>query len=180
LRGADGLQVLFVELTSNTGCDIWVLDLARPEDRRPLVATPANEIHGMVSPDGDLLAYTSDRTGRAEVYLDRFPVTGQPIQVSRYGGDSPIWAPDGSELYYLSDLISATSNVGKESGVLAVEVIRDGGLDVGEPRQLFTGPFYRAWGANPQWDVACDGSRFLLIAAGLPPGVSTELRVVLN
>ena len=59
------------------------------------------------SPDGKWLAYTSNESGRFEVYVR--PFHGEPasaegkIQISQNGGDFPVWRPGGGELYYMSD-----------------------------------------------------------------------------
>ena len=53
------------------------------------------------SPDGRLVSYHNNRTGRAEVYLSRFPSTGERWQVSSDGGVQPRWSDDGRWLYYL-------------------------------------------------------------------------------
>ena len=72
------------------------------EDRAvaPLLASPFNESNPAV-PDGAWIAYRSDESGRNEVYVDRFPDLGdRRVQVSTGGGTSPLWSPDGTELYY--------------------------------------------------------------------------------
>jgi Tol biopolymer transport system component len=57
------------------------------------------------SPDGKWIAYTSNETGRYEVFVRPFagaPATEGSIQISDGGGDYPVWRPDGHELYYMS------------------------------------------------------------------------------
>ena len=49
------------------------------------------------------MAYTSNESGREEVYVRPFPdVEGGRWQVSTAGGVKPLWAPDGRELFYLA------------------------------------------------------------------------------
>jgi serine/threonine-protein kinase len=68
-----------------------------------IVATPALEAGHKLSPDGDWLAYHSEETGRAEVYVTRFPNSdGGRWIVSTGGGTGPVWSRDGSELIYAS------------------------------------------------------------------------------
>ncbi len=70
----------------------------------PLVTGPASEIHPAVSPDGRWLAYASDESGTAEIYVRPFPDAGSARwQVSTAGGVSPIWSHSGKELFYRSN-----------------------------------------------------------------------------
>ncbi len=65
------------------------------------LATPAREYMASFSPDGRWLAYTSNESGRDEVYVRPFPRTeGVARLVSIGGGSGPVWAPNGSTLYY--------------------------------------------------------------------------------
>jgi hypothetical protein len=66
----------------------------------PLIATPAVETHGQISPDGKWIAYTSNLTGRNEVYVQPFPSGTGRYQISNRGGDWPRWKRDGKELLY--------------------------------------------------------------------------------
>ncbi len=54
----------------------------------------------MVSPDGDLAAYTSDESDGRDVYVRSFPEARQPEIVSQDGGEAPLWSPDGNTIYY--------------------------------------------------------------------------------
>ena len=66
-----------------------------------VAATTATETQPMFSPDGRWLAYTSNATGRLEVYVRPFPGPGEPVTVSTNGGSSPAWNPRGRELFYV-------------------------------------------------------------------------------
>jgi Tol biopolymer transport system component len=67
----------------------------------PLLATPADERVGAVSPDGRWFAYASSVSGREEIYLRPFAGGGATIPVSTEGGTLPRW-PRMDALYYLS------------------------------------------------------------------------------
>jgi Tol biopolymer transport system component len=68
----------------------------------PLVASGFTELHPAISPDGRWLAYASNESGNNEIYVRPFPNTGAVRwQVSNGGGQQPVWAPSGGELYYL-------------------------------------------------------------------------------
>ena len=66
-----------------------------------VIQTPANEYQPAWSPDGKWLAYSSDSTGRQEVFVRPYPGPGENIMVSLAGGSSPAWSPDTHELFYL-------------------------------------------------------------------------------
>jgi len=81
--------------------DIWVYSgTAQEQQLAPLTQTPANEAFPALSPDGRWLAYTSNASGREEVYVQPYPGPGKAIQVSSAGGRSPAWNPQGGELFY--------------------------------------------------------------------------------
>ena len=67
-----------------------------------LVSSPYTELHPAVSNDGRWIAYTSNESGRNEVYVRPFPNTGEGRwQVSTAGGFQPRWSPDGQSLYFI-------------------------------------------------------------------------------
>ena len=63
---------------------------------------PFNEASGVFSPDGRWIAYTSNEAGQPNVYVQPFLGAGGKYQVSRDGGDQPVWRADGKELFYLA------------------------------------------------------------------------------
>jgi serine/threonine-protein kinase len=66
-----------------------------------LLGTSADERHPALSPDGRWLAYTSDASGRREVYVQPFPdAEGRAWPISVDGGLHPAWSRDGTELFY--------------------------------------------------------------------------------
>src|SRR5207253_8423098 len=83
--------------------DLMVLDLKAEHRVRPLLQTSYDERNGVISPDGQWLAYDSNSSGRFEIYVRPFPDTnaGQ-WQVSIVGGTRPVWARNGKELFYFS------------------------------------------------------------------------------
>lgn len=71
--------------------------------RRTATASPiADQMHGNFSPNGRFVAYTSNESGRFEVYVQTFPLTERKWQVSTAGGTEPRWRKDGREIYYLA------------------------------------------------------------------------------
>ena len=85
-------------------------ELPEGQQFQSAVVTPAHSLLA-VSPDGRWMAYTSDESRKNEVYVRPFPeVNNGRWQISKDGGDSPLWSPDGCELFYRSgDAVMAVS-----------------------------------------------------------------------
>jgi serine/threonine-protein kinase len=94
-------RILFQEDTPDGLRDIWELSLTTRE-RRLVVGGPADQIHGVTSPDNRWIAYASDETDRWEVYIRGIDEAATPVQVSTSGGLAPLWSSNGEWLYYLS------------------------------------------------------------------------------
>ncbi len=60
-------------------------------------------MQGNFSPDGRLVAYTSNTSGKFEVDVKTFPRSDHIWPISTNGGYEPGWRPDGREIYYLSE-----------------------------------------------------------------------------
>ena len=67
-----------------------------------IVQTAYDESSPSVSPDGLWIAYQSDKSGRSEVYVQRFPTGGKEYLISQRGGRAPRWSLDGRELFFLA------------------------------------------------------------------------------
>jgi eukaryotic-like serine/threonine-protein kinase len=81
--------------------DIGMISMEGDHKWEPLLKGKYNELQPKVSPKGQWIAYTSDESGQNEVYVQQFPeVDKMRRQVSISGGDSPLWSPDGKELFY--------------------------------------------------------------------------------
>ena len=82
--------------------DLWMLDLSDPDSAVAVeyLSSEADLRDIVVSRDGNLAAYTSDESGREEVYIRSFPDPGAPTLVSQGRGESPFWSPEGNTVYY--------------------------------------------------------------------------------
>ena len=137
--------------SSTTRTDLQLLSLDGAGTITPYLQTPFAETRGRFSPDGRWVAYTSDESGRDEVYVQSFRVGGPKRRISSQGGDFARWRQDGKELFYTAP----------DNTLIAVPVqaVPDS-LTVGEPKPLF-----KISGRAGSYDVAPDGRHIL----ALPP-----------
>jgi Tol biopolymer transport system component len=82
--------------------DIFVAPLAGERKPKPYLNTNSTEIAASLSPDGRWLAYSTDESGRSEIYIAGFPERKGVVQVSPSGGRHAIWRADGKEIVWLS------------------------------------------------------------------------------
>lgn len=118
-----------------------------------LMATPYRELDPTLSPDGKWLAYASDETGRQEVYVVPFPnVSAAKWPISTSGGNQPLWAHSGRELFFRSggDLVS-------------VPVQTSPTFSAGTATPLFSSRTYVSNPNRRQYDVASGDNRFIFI-----------------
>ncbi len=159
----DGNSIVYEVLDPKTENDLWLLPLSGDRKPSPLLHTPFTESHGQISPDGKWLAYYSNETGRAEVYVQPFPGGAGKWQISTSGGVFPRWRRDGRELFYMIPITG-----GKMMGVDVKSI--GSTFDAGTPKDLFDSPYVNlahtgiAAGAGPYhtFAVSPDGQRFLI------------------
>ncbi len=164
----DGRWLLFdSDSAGDPTSDLGLDDLGNPGHPRRLLDSPKGvaERDGRFSPDGAWVAYTSDESGRDEIYLVGV-ASGKRIRVSPGGGLQPRWRRDQRELYYLTRV--------DEIVAVAIEAGGDG-LIVGAPKVLFEAPIL---GRNGLYDVTADGQRFLILTGERDR--PTSARVLLN
>ncbi len=118
----------------------------------PLVVDQYAASHLSISPDGHWLAYTSERTGRKQVYVTPFPLTGSTHLVSRDFGSEPRWRPDGRELFFKG-----------ATHLMAVPITPGSTFLAGTPVALFPLAGYREARNRQQYDVSPDGQHFIMI-----------------
>jgi Tol biopolymer transport system component len=162
----DGQHVLFQRSDPKTAFDLWVLPLSGDRQPFPYLNTSFTEFFAQVSPDGRWVAYVSDESGRAEVYLDAFPRAEDKLRISTNGGTRPRWRKDGQELYYLAP----------DRTLMAVGVAQGlSGVRASTPRPLFGAPQLNTATARVQYAVSGNGERFLfnaLVEESNPRGIT--------
>jgi serine/threonine-protein kinase len=159
-------DVLLVQdrFTEGSGMDIVAIAPTGGKPA-PVVNSAFDEAGAVLSPDGKLMAYVSNESGRNEIYLRPYAAQGQRVQVSSGGGTEPVWSAKGNELFFRNgrDLLAVSTAGGKPA----------------RPQVLFSSD--DAFGAGAiaaNYDVARDGKSFLTMT-GRQWKVA-EVSVVLN
>jgi Tol biopolymer transport system component len=170
-------ELVFNELIGRG--DVGVLSLALPDQTEWLLDGEFQERYPEVSPDGRWIAYASLESGQSEVYVRSFPnVDDGKWQVSRMGGDTPLWGPSGDELYFRGLDIAGS--------LMVVDVQAEPTFRPSVPTVLFqAGKYYNAVAGRPRpFDIDSSGERFLLMTdprvAESGEILSSRLTVVLN
>ncbi|MDA2924651.1 protein kinase, partial [Acidobacteria bacterium AH-259-L09] len=148
--------------------DLWALPLVGDRKALPILQTLSAESNARFAPDPRWIAFQSDESGRAEVYVMPFPGPGTKVPISAGGGSLPRWRRDGKEIFYL----------GAGNQLMAAAVTVNGNrVEVGAVRALFDVRPGRSRGYF--YDVSADGQRFLIITTDqeAPPAPIT---VVIN
>jgi len=156
--------------------DLWILPIEAPAggDRKPIpfLVTQADETFGQFSPDGRWIAYSSDESGRREVYVQGFAPDRVPAaavgkwQISTAGGDKPRWRHDGKELYYIAP----------DSKMMAVPVKMGPSFEPGVAVPLFAARVVGFF----SYDVSADGRFLLYTPSEVDTPASSPVTIVLN
>ena len=134
----------------STGRDLVSTSVDGKAPLAPVAAGQFQERSPAVSPDGRFVAFTSDESGRDEVYVQPVGGTGR-ASVSASGGSEPRWAPSGKEIYYWS-----------HDTLYAVRVTTAPVLTAGSRRFVLSGRYSREpFHAN--YDVSPDGKSFVFV-----------------
>jgi Tol biopolymer transport system component/predicted Ser/Thr protein kinase len=169
----DGRFILYQQLDPATRSDIWAFPLFGDRKPYPVLKTTFNETLAALSPDGRWIAYQSDESGRFEIYVQPFPLTGGKWQISAGGGGQVRWRQDGQELFYL----------GPDRKLMAVGVRADGGnFRPGVPKALFDTRASLSGGTGTVWypyAVLNNGQRFL-VSTATKEAEATPMTVVVN
>jgi dipeptidyl aminopeptidase/acylaminoacyl peptidase len=153
----DGENLLFLKNTQATRSDLWILPLSGDGKPRPYLTTPVNEFDGRISPDGRWVAYTTDESGRNEVFIQSFPEPGNKKRVSISGGLVPAWRSDGRELFFVTEdhvVMSVIVSPGKATPEFST------------PARLFVNKDISTGlqnGARSSYAPSPDGRRFLVL-----------------
>src|SRR2546426_393515 len=156
----DGKWLIFrTEVASPGSGDILAIRPGIDTAPVPVVATTFTEISPALSPNGRWLAYVSNETGADEIYVVPFPNTSAAKwAISAGGGTEPLWSHRGSELVYRAP----------SGDLVAVEIHTQPRFSLGRSAALFPAAGFTSLRFGPQYAVAPDDRRFLMIRAGTP------------
>jgi Tol biopolymer transport system component len=161
----DGKLIAYERVGSSGQYEIWMLPMEGEHKPYAYLTSQFRLNQPAFSPDGHWLAYSSNETGRGEVYVQRFPGPGEKVQVSTDGGGNPVWSHDGKHLVY------------ENAGTLwAAEVIAP--FRVGKTRVLYQGDIWND-AAGPNYALAPNGKRIVLVENVKDPE-GGNVKVVIN
>ena len=152
----DGKSLLVYEAPLNLEAttDIGILSIEGNHSHSLLLHDRHNNSQPRISPNGRWIAYTSDESGRNEVFVRPYPQLSKgKWQISTRGADAPLWSPDGRELFFRSS-----------GAVVRVPVISGPTFRFDKQRILFRGNYFAIMGHNYQtFDISPDGKKFLMM-----------------
>jgi Tol biopolymer transport system component len=148
----DGRSLVFLQPNPGTNYDIMLAPIDKSAPPVVIVATKGRETSPRISPDGRWLAWSSNESGRSEVFVQSWPDGHGRRQVSRDGGSTGRWRGDSKELYFIAGPAG--------DHLMASSIVANGGtIEPGTPQLLFA-----ARGDLFGYDVTRDGQKFLVIS----------------
>jgi len=153
----DGRFLLYAAGDLVGAAQLWELPLSG-DDRKPKPLMPSGFItmEARYSPDGHWIAYTSNESGKFEVYVMPSGGSAGKWQISSGGGQQPLWRRDAKELFYLSSdgkLISVPIKLNADS--VQADAVR--------PLFSLANSILSVNGLVAPYDVTADGKRFVVV-----------------
>jgi serine/threonine-protein kinase len=168
-----GRFVAFEETDPQTGADLMILPLEgdetagwKPGKPTVFLRSQSREAEPMFSPDGRWLAYSSNQSGRDEVYVRPFPGPGTATQISE-GGNFPVWSRARQEIFYSLN-----------GQIMVAPFTVEGASFRPEKPMLWSRGRYSLRGADRMFDLYPDGNRLALASSVLTFGGAKEDRAV--
>src|SRR5262249_7707100 len=124
----DGKRLAIAVLSQSW--DIWTCSIDDTTSAKGLLLTTFGERFPQFSPDGRWIAYQSNESGRAEIYVQELSGAGGKWQISVSGGQLPRWRADGKEIFFQ----------GLDQTLMAVDVHTSETFQAGVPSALFRIP----------------------------------------
>jgi Tol biopolymer transport system component len=176
-KDGNTMALFEADISAGINYNVGILSMEGNREWKSLLKENYIEFQPKISPDGKWVAYTSSESGQVEICTRPFPDLDKgKWQVSTSGGDTPLWSPDGRELFYRNG-----------NAVMGVPVETDPGFKVGKPATLFQGNYVLLSTDDGQpWDIHPDGKRFLMIKPAAPSGGEStaetlhKINIVLN
>ena len=151
----DGRYLAYTDGGSDTSNDVWLMPMTGERKPVPLLHSQFTELHAHFSPDGRWLAFTSNESGRDDVYVQNLSDAATRQLVSSAGGGYPRWASEGRELWYRAS-----------DGRLMKVPVRTVGSSIAFGQPTATLRLVDPPGVHPYpYDVAPDGRILALVPA---------------
>ena len=163
----DGSVLAFVEQRPTSGRDIWML--RHGNEPTPWADSTFDESAPRFSPDGRWVAYVSNASGRAEIFVGGATTSKAARKISSDGGMEPVWSRDGGALFFRAG-----------ERLMAVPVLDPTTLRLGRVHQAFEGDVEPGNLDMANYDVMSGTGRFVMIASASPEARTSDFRVVLN
>jgi len=171
----DGKTLLF-RAFMNAG-DIWSLSLDADHKQKSLISGEGNQTHAYFSPDGRWTVYASVEPGQApNLFVQPFPPTGAKYQITTTGAISPLWSPDGKQIFYMG-------SSGDTRQLSSVDVHTQPSFGFANPTKLSIDKIPQRVGTVRQYDITPDGKQFLIVYRdSITPDqpLQTQIRITLN
>ena len=179
-------------ITRQAGSEHDIMLVSVPEDEsetvavEPLLAGTSAYHSPRFSPDGRWLAYVSDKSGKVQVYIRRFPEGEELIASTGESAQAPLWSADGSELFFAQQAFGENLRNMAMSAVLVSEA--GNSLQVSQPESLFTFSQANENGVIEDYAVGGNGGTFFgvlpdgrfLMARGQSAAIQHEIVLVQN
>jgi Tol biopolymer transport system component/DNA-binding winged helix-turn-helix (wHTH) protein len=175
---ADGKWLAFWPL--EPGSDLWIVPVVRTPgvlrlgQPQPLLQQTGSKGAPAISPDGRWVAYTSNASGRFEIYVMPFTpqnkIAGRKWLVSNRGGVAPRWSQNGRELFYADPSFRVQ---------VATYAVNHGLFEIEKPR-LWAEKRLAEVDYFPSFDLSPDGKRVLGLFAPDDVKPETGLHLLLN
>jgi dipeptidyl aminopeptidase/acylaminoacyl peptidase len=146
----DGGSIVYEVAADNGQWGFWRVAVDGSGNPEPYLPEPASQTAASLSPDGRWVAYSSNVSGRDEIYVRASDGSGSAIRVSSSGGRQPLWRRDGREVFYLSavdELVAVPVELGEPPEFGRAEILFQTRTDETTDRQ---------------YEVTADGQRIIV------------------
>jgi eukaryotic-like serine/threonine-protein kinase len=172
---SDGRFLIYGTIEGKSRRDLWIMAMDGEHKVTKFLQTEANEAGAKFAPEGQAspryVAYTSDESGKEEVYVTTFPDPNKgKWPISSGGGYQPRWRRDGKELLYFT----------ADGKLMSVDVTLSPIFKAGAPKLLFQAPIFGGGASSDRilWDLTPDGQKFLINTTS--NDLSAPIVVVIN
>jgi Tol biopolymer transport system component len=175
IHGPDGWSAVHdrISMSYQSSSGDWNVKTMSPRDSLAAIEVGQSpgfqEFQAMISPDGRWVAFTSNESGRSEVYVQSYPDPSGKWQISTSGARDPVWRDDGKELFF---------RTGSDT-LMAAAVVPGEAFDWATPVPLFASGAPFGQFVTSVWRPTADGQRFYVLRT-LASGGHAPIAVVID